>query len=94
MSSDENKDESVPTHTDAWYEEQASQEELYLEEVEENLRVILTSDKPSSRRNDSKNDSLDEQLDAAEELITGDSDDPPLSAETVTEMVRKTFTEI
>ena len=33
-------------------------------------------------------ESLEDQLDhAAEELITGDSDDPPLSEETVVEMV-------
>jgi hypothetical protein len=37
--------------------------------------------------------SLDEQLvEAAEELITGDSDDPPLSEETVVEMIRMTHT--
>jgi hypothetical protein len=37
-------------------------------------------------------ESLDEQLDhAAEELITGDSDDPPLSEETVAEMLRVSF---
>ena len=94
MSSDENKKESVPTHTDAYYEEQASQEELYLEEVEENLRAILTSYKPWASRSGSKNhraaESLNEQLDhAAEELITGDSDDPPLSEETVAEMVQE-----
>jgi len=36
-------------------------------------------------------ESLEEQLDhAAEELITGDSDDPPLSEETVLEMLRVT----
>jgi len=46
--------------------------------------------------NDENNDpriaeSLAEQLDhAAEELITGDSDDPPLSDETVLEMLRAT----
>ena len=35
--------------------------------------------------------SLEEQLDqAAEELITGDSDDPPLSAEAVAEMLTVT----
>jgi hypothetical protein len=35
----------------------------------------------------------EEQLDhAAEELITGDSDDPPLSEETVVEMIRMTHT--
>ncbi len=37
--------------------------------------------------------SLEEQLDhAAEELITGDSDDPPLSEESVVEMIRMTRT--
>ncbi|HST10313.1 MAG TPA: hypothetical protein VLL05_08040 [Terriglobales bacterium] len=36
-------------------------------------------------------ESLEEQLDhAAEELITGDSDDPPLSEEAVVEMVSMT----
>ena len=36
-------------------------------------------------------ESLDEQLDhAAEELITGDSDDPPLSEEAVVEVLRMT----
>ena len=36
-------------------------------------------------------ESLDEQLDhAAEELITGDSDDPPLSDEAVVETLRIT----
>jgi hypothetical protein len=36
---------------------------------------------------------LDEQLDHAdEELITGDSDDPPLSEETVVGMIRMTHT--
>lgn len=35
--------------------------------------------------------SIEEQLDdAAVELITGDSDDPPLSEETVVEMIRMT----
>ena len=36
-------------------------------------------------------ESLEEQLDhAAEELITGDSDDPPLSEEAVLELIRAT----
>ena len=36
-------------------------------------------------------ESLEEQLDhAAEELITGDSDDPPVSEEAVGEMLRMT----
>ena len=73
----ENKD-------DAYYEEQASQEEIYLEQVEENLRAILTSETnttPSAAK------TLDDQLNhAGEELLTGDSDDAPLSEETITEM--------
>jgi hypothetical protein len=37
-------------------------------------------------------ESPEEQLDhAAEELITGDSDDPPLNKETVLEMLRATL---
>jgi hypothetical protein len=73
----ENKDE-------AYYEEQASQEEIYLEQVEENLRATLTSETtttPSAAK------TLDDQLNhAGEELLTGDSDDARLSEETITEM--------
>jgi hypothetical protein len=36
-------DEVIPTHTEDYYEEIASQEEVYLEEREEELRAILTS---------------------------------------------------
>lgn len=47
--------------------------------------MINANDDPRIARN------LEEQLDhAAEELITGDSDDPPLSEETVVEMIRMT----
>jgi hypothetical protein len=77
MSNDEKKNESIPAHTDDYYEAIASQEELYLEEVEENLRAILTSKTNTAYR---EAGSFDEQLDlAAEDLLTGDSDDPPLS---------------
>src|SRR5207248_10264111 len=93
-------DNSIPTNTEAYYETVASQEEIYLEETEEELRAILTSDDPSSSRSNSlsidresldakisvtnaKNplvaEGVDEQLGhAAEEVITGDSDDPSL----------------
>jgi len=83
--------ENVSMYTEAYYEEQASQEEIYLEETEEEVRAILTSFDPS--KTDASNnhrlaESLDEQLNhAAEELITGDSDDPPLSEEAVVEML-------
>jgi hypothetical protein len=57
---------------------------VYLEEVEENLRAVLTSKTNTAYR---EAGSFDEQLDrAAEELLTGDSDDPPLSEKTITEM--------
>ena len=80
-----NDEENLPTDTEAYYEIVASQEEIYLEETEEELRAILIFDNPSP------SESVDEQLgDAAEELITGDSDDPPLSEETVVEMLRVT----
>ena len=42
-----NRDKSTPTDTEACYETLASQEELYLEETEEELRAILTSDDQS-----------------------------------------------
>ena len=109
-------DQNIPMDTDAYYEELASQEELFLEETEEEIRAILTSYVSSASRNDRsivtencrlrepdlevrgsmtdpKNnpriaESLDEQLvDASEELITGDGDDPPLSEEAVMEML-------
>jgi hypothetical protein len=103
MSIYKSNDEKIPTDTEAYYEAVASQEEIYLEETEEELRAILIFGDPSpSRRevkrsvSDANNDprvaeSLDEQLNhAAEELITGYSDDPPLSEEAVVEMLRMT----
>src|SRR5580765_4368809 len=101
-------DENSSIHTDAYYEELASQEELYLEETEEEVVAILTSyvssasqscrstvtqhcglREPDLEKRGSitgpKNDpciaeSLGERLvEASEELITGDADDPPLS---------------
>jgi hypothetical protein len=118
MSINTDNDKNIPIGTDAYYEyyeELASQEELYLEETEEEVRAILTSYVSFAPRNvrsivtecrfresnlelresvtDPKNDrriaeSRDEQLvDASEELITGDADDPPLSEEAVQEML-------
>ena len=115
MSIKMSNDKNIPTNTEAYYEELASQEEIYLEETEEELRAILIfDDRPPSENNSGmlaencgerelhwevnrsmsdgkKNprfaESLDEQLvDAAEELITGDADDPPRSEEAVQEM--------
>ena len=105
----------TPAHSEAYYEIIASQEQIYLEEIEEKLRAILISYDPySSRRNGSASakahgekeldggstsifeanldrclpETPDEYLQhIAEELITGDSDDPPICAETVVEML-------
>jgi hypothetical protein len=101
MPVDESSEENIPNDSDAYYEAVASQEEIYLEEVEEELRAILIfGDQTPPRgnakrlRSDANNDpcvveSPQEQLtDAAEELIAGDSDDPPLSEEGVAEMLR------
>jgi hypothetical protein len=97
MSNDNVIPKNIPNDTDAYYETVASQEEIYLEETEEELRAILISEDPSTyvQRETVCVDccfvaeSLDEELEnAAEELITGDSDDPPLSEEAVADMLK------
>ena len=77
------KDPSMDSET--YCEAVASQEEIYLEETEEELRMILECDDETSA---SAVNLKTQQEDAAEELITGDSDDPPLSEERVEEMLR------
>lgn len=82
MSINMSNDATIPTDSEAYYETVVSQEEIYLEETEEELRAILTFDDPSP------SEDVDEPLEqAAEELTTGDSDDPPLIEETVVEML-------
>jgi hypothetical protein len=79
MSLYKNDDESIPADTEAYA---ASQEEIYLEEVEEELRPILIFGDPAPSRKEversmcaanndpRRTESFDEQLDqAAEELI-------------------------
>jgi hypothetical protein len=92
MSIKMSNDKNIPTDTDAYYETVASQEEIYLEETEEEVRDILTSENRSTAQdNDSRlAESLDQQRNhAAEELITGDSDDPPLSEEAIGELLNR-----
>ena len=85
MCAQESNDKNIPFQVDACYEERASREEIYLEETEEELRMILESDDLPSQQNES----LDEEREhAAEELIIGDSDEPPLSEAAVEEMLR------
>ncbi len=50
MSINMNSDKNIPTDTEAYYETVASQEEIYLEEVEEELRAILIFSDPSPSR--------------------------------------------
>ena len=100
--SNDMSDDQLPKNiltTDAHDEIVASQEEIYLEETEEEVREILISEDPSTYVHQETGcvdccfvaESLGEELDhAAEELITGDSDDPPLSEEAVGEIVRMT----
>jgi hypothetical protein len=78
-------DKNIPFRTDAYYEERAHQEEIYLEETEEELRMILEFDDSPRPRSENFNEQREH---AAEELITGDSDDPPLSEGAVEEMLR------
>jgi hypothetical protein len=95
--------ENIPSDSDDYYEAVASQEEIYLEETEEEVRAILIFDDSFSSSGEARQsmsdvtnnpcrpENLEEQLDhAAEELITGDSDDPPLSEQAVVEMLRMT----
>ena len=43
MAIEEDSNEVIPTFDDAYYEERASEEEIYLEETEEKLRDVLIS---------------------------------------------------
>ena len=49
MPIDKTNDEIIPTNTDAYYEELASQEPDYLDEAEEEFRAILAEDPSPSR---------------------------------------------
>ena len=76
----QSSDQPVRADLETYSEAVASQEEMYLERVEEDLRTILVSDDLTPSPSEAP-----EQLrkHAQEELIIGDSDDPPLSEEAV-----------
>lgn len=82
----DNHGRDIPMDSDACYEVVAGQEEVYLEEIEEELRMILESEDPPKQPDESFNQ---QQECAVEELIVGDSDDPPLSEETVLQMLEQ-----
>jgi hypothetical protein len=78
---------------DVYYETVASEEEIYLEETEEEVfEVLITEDESMLHKNQLNRtcfgETLSEQrIHAAEELITGDSDDPPLSQDEVSKLL-------
>ena len=74
-----------------YYESLAIEEEIYLEEGVERLREheISICEMFMSKRALNAEGSAEQQDHAAEELITDDSDDAPLSEETVAELLRR-----
>ncbi len=79
------REQTITVLTDAYYEEQSLQEEIYLEEREEDVRMILEfGDTSPSPIPDSLNQ---KRARAAEEPITGDSDDPPVAEDVVEQML-------
>lgn len=78
-------DDNILKDSDAYYEALASQEEIYLEETEEELRMILEFGVVSLAPDPEPCTSLEC---AREELIAGDSDDPPLSEERIEAMLK------
>ena len=75
-----------------YYEAIASQEQTYLDGVEENLREILSEElRVAEKATSATTAGLDEDLDhAAQDLVVGDSDDPPVDEATVAEFVDAT----
>jgi hypothetical protein len=76
----ETSDEVISTNTEAYYETLASQEEIYLEETEEELRMILESCDPPLTGGESLVHTIE---DAAKNFSPEIFYDPPLSEETV-----------
>jgi hypothetical protein len=50
MAIESNSNEVIPTDNESYFEERASEEEIYLEETEEELRSKLISDMPQDDR--------------------------------------------
>ena len=74
-----------------FYERPACQEEIYLETVEEEerARLFVSASETCVVMPGPRVENLSEELNnAAEELITGDSDDPPLSGIEIARMLK------
>lgn len=72
MSVYRSNDENIPNHAEAYYETAASQEEAYLEEVEEELRAILILGDPTPSRGEA-------------ERLTSDANNDPCVVESLQE---------
>jgi len=83
MSAYEVNAERITIQTDP-YEVRASQEEFYLEETEEELRMILECNVTTSQSAEILLPDLDKEI---EDLLTGDSDDPPLAEDQVEDLL-------
>jgi hypothetical protein len=89
---DKSNDENISSHTEDYYEALAGQEQEYLDEIVEKFRECEVLVFENSSAINITCESPDERLhQAAEELITGDSDDPPLSDDAVVEILRMIF---
>ncbi len=62
-------DKKIPIGTEDYYENVASQEESYLEDTEEEVRMKLEADDSQPLQNESTDEQREE---AAEDLITGE----------------------
>ena len=81
MSININNDKNTPIDTDACYEEVASQEELYLEEIEEEVVAILNSYvSPASQsdRSTIADTCAEPESDLEVERVTTDLTSPPM----------------
>jgi hypothetical protein len=79
-------DKKIPIGTEDYCEDVASQEESYLEDAEEEVRIKLEADDSQPLHNESLGRQREE---AEEDLITGDSDDLPLSEGSIEKMLER-----
>ena len=83
MAINANNDKNIPIETESCYETPASQEEIYLEETEEEVLTILTSDDQSPSKTTAKywRSKIEEmELDWEVEIHGRQIDDPRIAA--------------
>jgi hypothetical protein len=91
MSIEKDNNLKISAKTDEYYEELAGQEEEYLEEGVEKLREreLLVSQATAKKLQQAEARAEEEREHEVEELVTGDSDDPPRSDDRVVAMLKK-----